>query len=76
MVAAGLIRIVNPDGELLFYEKIVAEGTIEGDVLTGQGTGLVYLPSQDPLNPDETPVQVLGPSLMVGRRLSVETLTE
>jgi hypothetical protein len=68
-----LIQIVADDGSTKFYEKVVGEVTVEGDVLSGEGAGLVYLPTQDPLDPEESPVQVLsGP--VVGRRIGVERL--
>ena len=71
-----LIRIVNADGELLSYEKVVGELTVNGDVISGEGAGLIYLPGQNPLDPEETPVRVYGPSPLIGGRLSVETLSE
>jgi len=71
----ALIRIVDPNGDLLFYEKVVGELAIAGDELSGKAEGRVYLPNQDPLDPKEVPVQLLsGP--VVGRRICVETLAE
>ena len=68
-----LIQIVAETASTKFYEKVVGEVTVEGDVLSGEGAGRVYLPTQDPLNPEETPLQVLsGP--VVGRRIGVERL--
>jgi hypothetical protein len=68
-----LIRIVDSTGALKFYEKAVGEATIDGDVMGGDAVGLVYLPGQDPLDPSETPVQILtGP--FAGRRIPLETL--
>lgn len=75
IAATILIQIVADDGSLKFYEKVNNELTIEGNVLCGEGMGLVYLPGQDPLDPDTTPVQVLsGP--IVGRRICVESLSQ
>jgi hypothetical protein len=43
--------------------------------MCGDAMGLVYLPSQDPLDPEETPVQRLsGP--IVGQRILVERLSD
>ena len=68
-----LIRIDDDEGALKFYEKVVAEGVVDGDNMSGDAQGLVYLPTQDPLDPDETPVQVLsGP--FSARRFHVEPL--
>jgi len=72
----ALIRIVNPDGELLSYEKIVGEVTIEGDTLTGVGAGLIYLPGMDPLDPSVNPVFVYGPAEFTGKRIVVAALPE
>ena len=68
-----LIQIVADDGSTMFYEKVISEVTIDGDALSGEAAGLVYLPTQDPLDPEVTPIQVLsGP--IVGRRIGVERL--
>ena len=70
-----LIQIVADDGSVKFYEKVNSELAIEGDVISGQGMGLVYMLGQDPLDPDESPVQVLsGP--IVGRRICAETISQ
>jgi len=75
IAATILIQIVADDGSLKFYEKVNSELTIEGDVLSGQGMGLVYLLGQAPLDPDTSPVQVLsGP--IVGRRICAETIAQ
>jgi len=74
IAVTALCRIVNPNGELLSYEKVVGEVTIEGDVISGEGAGLVYLPGMDPLDPEVTPVMVLGPSSLSGRRIGAESL--
>lgn len=57
-----LIRIVDSSGALKFYEKAVGEATIEGDLMIGEAMGLVYLPGQDPFDPEEPTIQVVqGP---------------
>jgi hypothetical protein len=71
-----LIRIVDPNGMLLSYEKIVGEATIEGDLLCGEVAGLIYLPSQNPVDPNQTPVKVYGPSEFIGQRIGVALLPE
>ena len=71
-----LYRIVNGNGELLSYEKVVGEMTIEGDVISGEGAGLIYTPTQNPLDPEATPVFVYGPSEFLGQRISVAALPE
>jgi len=74
MAASHLIRIVGDDGTLQFYEKIVAELAIEDGVLTGEAVGAIYLPNQDPSDPEVAPVLILGPSPIVGQRIKAETL--
>jgi len=74
IAVTALIRIVDPDGALLSYEKVVGEATIDGDALSGEGAGLIYLPGMDPLDPEVTPVKVYGPSSLSGRRIGVHRL--
>ena len=74
IAVTALIRIVNPDGTLLSYEKVVGEVTINGDTLSGEGAGLIYLPVMDPLDPEVAPLMVLGPSSLSGRRICVHRL--
>ena len=69
-----LYRIVNGNGELLSYEKVVGELTIEGDSISGQAAGLIYLPGMDPLDPTVDPVFVYGPGEFTGKRISAERL--
>jgi len=71
-----LIRIVDPNGALLSYEKIVSEATIEGDAISGVVAGLIYLSNQNPLDPEATPVKVYGPSELIGQRIGVAVLPE
>jgi hypothetical protein len=72
----NLIRIVGADGSLKSYEKVVGEGTLDGDEMAGTAAGLIYMPGQDPLDPDEKPVLVLGPAPFSGRRVPVAGLPE
>ena len=74
IAVTALVRIVNPNGELLSYEKVVGEVTIEGDSISGQAAGLIYLPGMDPLDPTVDPVFVYGPGEFTGKRISAESL--
>ena len=74
IAVTALIRIVDPEGVLLSYEKVVGEVTINGDTLSGEGAGLIYLPGMDPLDPEVVPVKVFGPSSLSGRRICVHRL--
>jgi hypothetical protein len=72
----ALIRIVDPNGELLSYEKLVGEVSIEGDSFSGPVAGLIYLPGMDPLDPTVDPVFVYGPAELTGERIGVAGLPE
>ncbi len=68
-----LIRITDDQGALKWYEKVIGELTFEGDTFSGDAAGLIYLPTQDPLAPDEVPLMtVSGP--ITGRRIPVVTI--
>jgi hypothetical protein len=71
-----LIRIVDPNGELVSYEKFIGEVTLEGDSFIGEAAGLIYLPGMNPLDPTVDPVFVYGPSEIVGQRIGVHPLSE
>jgi len=76
LAMTALIRIVDPEGVLLSYEKVVGEVTISGDTLSGEGAGLIYLLGMDPLDPTVDPVFVYGPGEFTGKRISVAALPE
>jgi hypothetical protein len=70
-----LVLIEDPAGTLLNYEKVVSELSIDGDEFSGPVAGYVYMPDQDPLDPEATPVVTLTGSA-TGRRIQAETLRE
>ena len=73
--STSLVLIENPDGNLIFYERVVLEITLDGDEFSGSAKGYVYLPDQDPWDPAETPINVLTGTVFA-RRIVVQTLSE
>jgi hypothetical protein len=70
-VGTVLTFIFDGNGAHILYYKMIMRGEVDEDgVMAAEFDLLVYLPSQDPLDPDEIPIQAYTGITATGRRIT------